>query len=137
MKVVIDTNMIIASRFSPRSSSGKIIGMCIEGRLEAVYSPAIKDENLFILEKVRPDRAFVDTIIRFYSRATMVRPKERVRLCEDPDDDKYFELALAAKADFIISNDRHLLDHDMWKGIRVVRPGEFTRILENGKTGSI
>jgi putative PIN family toxin of toxin-antitoxin system len=133
MRVVIDTNMIIASRFSPRSSSARIIGMCIDGRLEAVYSPAIKDENLFILEKVRPDRAFIDTIIRFYSRATLVRPEEKVKLCEDPDDDKYFEAALAAKADFIISNDRHLLDHDGWRGIKVVRPGEFVRTLEPGK----
>ena len=103
--------------------------MCIEGKLEAVYSPRIKDENIFILEKVRPDRKFVDKIIRFYSRATLVRPSEKVRLCEDPDDDKYFEAAIAAKADFIISNDRHLLDHDGWRGIGVMKPGEFLRTL--------
>ncbi len=129
MKVVIDTNLIIAGRFRPGSGSGRILDLCIGGRLEAVYSPRIKDENIFILEKVRPDREFVDKIIRFYSRATLVRPSEKVRLCEDPDDDKYFEAALAAKADFIISNDKHLLDHDGWRGIRVMGPGEFLRAL--------
>jgi putative PIN family toxin of toxin-antitoxin system len=130
MKVLIDTNLIVAGRFRPGSGSSRIIDMCIGGRLEAVYSPPIKDENLFILEKVRPGSDFVDKIIRFYSRATLVRPAERVRICEDPDDDKYFEAALAAKADCIISNDRHLLDHDGWRGIRVTRPGEFLRMLE-------
>jgi putative PIN family toxin of toxin-antitoxin system len=129
MKVVIDTNLIIAGRFRPGSGSSRIIDMCIEGKLEAVYSPRIKNENIFILEKVRPDREFVDKIIRFYSRATLVRPAEKVRLCEDPDDDKYFEAALAANADCIISNDRHLLDHDGWRGIKVKRPGEFLHLF--------
>jgi putative PIN family toxin of toxin-antitoxin system len=128
MRVVIDTNLIIAGRFSPGGSSSRILEMCAEQKgIEAVYSPRIKDENLFILEKVRPDRGFVHRVIRFYSRAVLVRPSERVRLCEDHDDDKYFEAALAGKADYIITNDRHLLEHDGWRGIRVVKPGEFLR----------
>ncbi len=128
MRVVIDTNLMIAGRFSPKSSSSRILEMCTEQQgIEAVYSPQIKNENLFILEKVKPGPDFIHRVIRFYSRATLIRPKERVRLCEDRDDDKYFEAALAGKADYIISNDRHLLDHDGWRGIRVVKPGEFLR----------
>jgi putative PIN family toxin of toxin-antitoxin system len=130
MKVVLDTNLIIASRFNPGSSSRKIIDLCSENKLEAVYTPQIKNENLFILEKVRPGPEFIHRVIRFYARARLVRPKERVKLCEDPDDNKYLEAALAGKADYIISNDHHLLDHDGWRGIKIKRPGQFLRELE-------
>ena len=131
MRIVVDTNLIIASRWRPGSASSRILELCSERKIEAVYSPQIKNENLFILEKVRPDSGFIDRIIRFYSRAKLVRPEEKVKLCEDPDDDKYLEAALAGKADYIISNDHHLLDHDGWRGIKIVRPGQFLREIKD------
>ncbi|MFQ5647753.1 MAG: putative toxin-antitoxin system toxin component, PIN family, partial [Candidatus Aenigmatarchaeota archaeon] len=132
MRIVIDTNLIIASRFKSRSGSSRILEMCTEEKVEAVYSPQIKNENLFILEKVRPGSDFIHRVIRFYSRAKLVRPREKVKVCEDPDDDKYLDAALAGKADYIISNDRHLLEHDGWRGIRIVRPGKFLSELKKG-----
>lgn len=127
MKIVVDTNLIIAGRWSPGSASNHILDLCIEGRFEAVYSRRIKEENLFILDKVRPDRGFIDKIIRFYSRARLVKPEKRVRICEDPDDDKYFECALAGGAKVIVSNDHHLLDKSGYEGVKVMRSGEFMR----------
>lgn len=130
MRIVVDTNLIIAGRWRPGSGSSRILDLCIEGKVQAVYSPRVKNENLYILEKVRPGPDFIDKVIRFYSRAELVRPKEKVKVCEDPDDDKYLEAALAGKADYIISNDHHLLDHNGWRGIKIVRPGQFLRELE-------
>lgn len=127
MRVVLDTNLIIASRFNPRSSSGRILRMCMERELQAVYTPEIKNENLFILEKVRPGPDIIDKVVRFYSRAELTRVRESVKVCEDPDDNKYLEAALAGKADYIITNDRHLLELDGWKGIRIIRPREFLK----------
>jgi putative PIN family toxin of toxin-antitoxin system len=129
-RVVIDTNLIIASRFNPRSASSEIIEMCCDGTLQAVYSPKIKDENLFILEKVRPDSSFIDRVIRFYANAMLVRPEKHFRVCmDDRDDDKYFDAAIAGNA-CIISNDHHLLDNDGFEGVKVFRSGEFLRTLE-------
>ena len=39
----------------------------------------------------------------------------------DPDDDKILECAIAGKADFIVSGDRHLLDLENYQGIPILR----------------
>ena len=44
---------------------------------------------------------------------------------EDPDDDKFVECALAAKARIIITGDPHLLSIKKYKNISIVTPREF------------
>jgi predicted nucleic acid-binding protein len=42
------------------------------------------------------------------------------------------EAAAAARADLIVSGDKHLLDLVAWEGIRILSPAEFVR--ESGET---
>jgi predicted nucleic acid-binding protein len=64
------------------------------------------------------------------SRATILAP---VTLAEpvssDPDDEKFLECALAARADYIVTRDRHLLQLEKPFGITVVDDREFLRRL--------
>ena len=46
-------------------------------------------------------------------------------VADDPDDDKFFECALAAGALLIVSGYRHLLDIGEYKGVRVLSAAEF------------
>lgn len=134
IKVVIDTNLIIAGRWKRRSASARIIDLCIEQKLLAVYSGKTKNENIFILEKVRPPAEYLHKIIKLYSRAIYVpRPEIRVDVCSDKSDNLYFEAALAGGARYIISNDHHLLEHDGYMGVRVMRPGEFLRHIKGDR----
>ena len=136
IRVVIDTNLIIAGRYNRRSASNRIIDMCIENSLLAVYSGRTKDENIFILEKVRPPAEYLSKIIKFYSKAMYVpEPQTRINICSDKSDNRYFEAAIAGQAQHIISNDHHLLEHDGYHGIRVMRPREFLKFLEREGEG--
>jgi putative PIN family toxin of toxin-antitoxin system len=129
-RVVIDTNLIIAARYKPKSASSRIIDMCLEQKLLAVYSGRTKDENLFILNKVRPSAEYLNKIIKFYSKALYIpKPQTRISICSDRSDNKYFETAVDGQAQYIISNDRHLLEHNGYYGIKVMRPGPFLRAL--------
>lgn len=129
-RVVIDTNLIIAGRYKPKSASNKIINMCMEQKLLAVYSGRTKDENLFILQKVRPSAEYLNKIIKFYSKAMYIpRTTTRINICSDYSDNKYFETAVDGQAQYIISNDKHLLEHNGYYGIKVMRPGPFLRSL--------
>ncbi len=135
-RVVIDTNLIIAGMYKPRSASNKIIDLCLEHKLLAVYSGKTKDENIFILEKVRPPAEYLHKIVSFYSKAVYVpKPETRVDICSDKSDNKYFEAAIAGQAQYIISSDRHLLEHDGYHGIRVMRPGRFLREIRKKGDG--
>lgn len=48
---------------------------------------------------------------------------------DDPEDNKFLDAAVAGKADYIISGDKHLLNLRKFKGIRIVSPAEFLRLL--------
>ena len=64
------------------------------------------------------------------SRATILAP---VTLAEpvsaDPDDEKFLECALAARADYIVSRDRHLLELEKPFGISVVDDRALLKVL--------
>ena len=50
----------------------------------------------------------------------------RVSDAVDHEDNRILELALAANADLIVSDDADLTGLSPWRGIPVVRPAEFT-----------
>ena len=47
----------------------------------------------------------------------------------DPEDDKFVECALAARANYLVSRDRHLLNLEKPFGIRVLDDRAFLRQL--------
>ncbi len=56
-----------------------------------------------------------------------MKEKEKVKLCRDPDDDKFINCALAAKAVYIVSGDSDLLVLKGKSPIEIVTPAEFYR----------
>ena len=70
----------------------------------------------------------VEQIFRlFEAGAVTIEPLERVTYCRDPADNKYLELALAAKASVIVASDEDLLVLDPWRGIRIMTPADYVR----------
>lgn len=68
--------------------------------------------------------------------ALWIEPSERVEDCRDAKDNRYLELALAARATVIMSGDEDLLVLDPWRDTRVLRPAQFLLKLETGAQGS-
>jgi len=54
-----------------------------------------------------------------------VEPNEEIRLCRDPKDDKFLELAIGGNADFVISGDGDLLALHPYRGISIMTSAEF------------
>lgn len=50
----------------------------------------------------------------------------------DPDDDHVLACALAAKADLIVSGDRHLLALNRYQNIPIVSPAEAVNRIASG-----
>jgi len=67
-------------------------------------------------------------LIRIFS--LFVEPQKRIfTVTEDPDDNKFLECAMEAKADYIISGDPHLLDMKKSKTVKIVTASEFLDII--------
>ncbi|MFH1787758.1 MAG: putative toxin-antitoxin system toxin component, PIN family [Candidatus Altiarchaeota archaeon] len=129
VRIVLDTNLLVASRWKRSSSSARILDLCIAGELKAVYTSQIKDENLFILGKVKPPKDYLDKVLKFYGKSVKLEAGEKITACPDPSDNRFLEAAVAGNADYVITNDHHLLDLKEYEGIKIIRPGTFTRML--------
>lgn len=46
---------------------------------------------------------------------------------DDPDDDKFLECALYARADFLITSDDHLLRIREFEGVRIIKPADLLK----------
>jgi putative PIN family toxin of toxin-antitoxin system len=129
-RVVLDTNVLVAAAYAPASASRRIVEACIEGRLLAVASRAVKQEYELILARaVRVDE-YRDRLAEFLDRLELAEPSQTPRLVvEDPGDDKFLAAAEAGRADWIVTNDRHLLSLDPHGAMRIVSSGRFVGLV--------
>ena len=138
MRVVLDTNVIV-SGFLWGGVPRQLLQAAREKRLRLFTSTPLLLELTDILGRAKFARKLtaaqlsVDQLVERYALlATAVHPAAITpTILDDPDDDQVLACALAAKAEIIVSGDRHLLDLREHQGIRIVTAAEATRILAN------
>ncbi|MBE5891038.1 MAG: putative toxin-antitoxin system toxin component, PIN family [Lachnospiraceae bacterium] len=60
-----------------------------------------------------------------FSSLKVIEGKTQIAVCRDPDDDKFLECAVDAKALYIVSGDNDLLDIKAYDGIQIITAKEF------------
>jgi putative PIN family toxin of toxin-antitoxin system len=133
VKVVFDTNVVASASFWRGTPFDCLIAWA-QGRCEAAVSPALLAEYHEIIEELSleyPKRPLVKWVDALTDAATLDFPMERAAgATPDPDDEMILECALAAEADYIVSGDKkHLLPLRRFRGIPIVSPVEFLRLL--------
>jgi len=127
-KIVIDSNLIIASYWNGTSASRRLIDLCLDEKFRTYHTIKIRKEAFLILDKINARRSYKARIAELFRRGKRVVPRRKIEIVKkDPEDNKYLECALRAKAGFIVTNDQHLLAHDEFKGLRILPPGQFLR----------
>ena len=128
MKVILDTNSFISGVFFS-GAPFQILKAWQEAKIELAISPDILDEyqrvGKFLAEDhpgvdLMPMLEFVIQNAEFYSPTRLIES-----VCEDPDDDKFFACAVASGSKIIVSGDKHLLEASGYRGIEVLKPGDF------------
>jgi predicted nucleic acid-binding protein len=101
----------------------------LRGELVAVASPALKREYEHILSRAVRNPGFLPALQRFQEMLLLVAPADVPRVVpEDPEDDKLVAVSLAADADALITNDRHLLTLEPQGRLRILRPAAFLHL---------
>jgi putative PIN family toxin of toxin-antitoxin system len=129
LRFVFDNNVLISAALIKSSVPDKAFDKAMnEGIL--LYSC----ETLLELEEVlgrQKFRKYIDNsdriafLNKLSGKSKAVKIKDKVTLCRDPKDNKFLELALSGKADFIISGDADLLTLHPFKNIPVISPASF------------
>ncbi|MBU0569204.1 putative toxin-antitoxin system toxin component, PIN family [Patescibacteria group bacterium] len=131
MKIVLDTNVYIAS-FLSKGLSSDILLLGKDKKIEVFTSAEILEEvERKLIDKFNVDKkrrqVFLDLAMR---SAKIVFPSQKLEVIKiDPDDNKILECAVEAEASLIISMDKHLLKLKSYKNIGVVHPKTLTWIL--------
>lgn len=137
--VVFDTNILIAFYLSRnlKSAVRKIFGLWrIHRKLQLIVSEETVAEYLEILERVNIPQKRIDTFLeRIEKRLTVTKvslgkiPTES----RDVDDNFVLATALVGKADFLITNDKDLLDiveaNKKKFKFRIITPMEFLQAI--------
>lgn len=116
MRVVLDGNVLVSAVISKAGPPREIITAWIEGRFELIASPTLLRELRDVLIRPRFRRwvseaaavEFIDGITE--DTEVIDDPPPLTGLTADPDDDYLIVLARAARADYLVSGDRHLLE---------------------------
>lgn len=136
MKVVLDTNVLVSGTFWIGKSFEVINSIELKG-IKLILSKELIDEynevinREEIIDKIENKNLIMnETIKKIISDAEIVEPKEKFdAVKEDPDDNRILECAFERKADFIVSQDSHLLKLKEFQGIRIVSPDDFLEVL--------
>jgi uncharacterized protein len=130
VKVILDTNVLVSGVFF-NGPLYRILLAWREGALRLVISPEILEEYRRVgaaisnrYPSIDPE-PILDMIAGNAEMCDSCGLDEPV--CDDPDDDKFLACALDGACGVIVSGDRHLLRVSGYRGVQVVRPGEFVR----------
>jgi putative PIN family toxin of toxin-antitoxin system len=139
LRAVLDTNVIVSSVISKKGAPFLLIHAWHDSRFVLVTSESIimevqrvlsapKLKDTFHLTDTRITR-FVETL-RKHAVLAIGTFKARGAIPNDPSDGIFLAAALNAKADFIVSGDKHLLHLESFQGIPIVMPRQFLDCLE-------
>mgnify|MGYP001117790978 CR=1 FL=1 len=131
--VVADTNVIVSALFWGGNES-KIVHLVEEGKIKLLTSVALLDElkKVLMYERFGLNEKEIDDNVKYIlTISKIISPKRRLRIIhEDPADNRVLECALAGKAAYIVSGDKHLLQLKKFEKAKILRPKEFLSIIK-------
>jgi putative PIN family toxin of toxin-antitoxin system len=80
--------------------------------------------NKYLLEEER-----ASFLVELLKEVELVEVSQQVTDCRDAEDNKFLELAISGKADYIVSGDNDLLVLNPFRGIPILTPREFLNSL--------
>lgn len=152
---IFDCNIYLQALINDESVAAKCFELAHLGEINLFISSETFDELKEVLSRpailklipgatVTLIKAFLDEVQAI--AVNVRRCPVRFRLARDPDDEPYLNLAIAAKADFIVTRDKDLLDlmtdytedakefRQRFRSIRIVKPPQFLAAIKDSKT---
>lgn len=130
--VVIDTNVWISGLFW-KGTASKVIEKVYTQEFTPCFSEATFDEWRKKIEVLVQMTEQIDLYLQYrkylQKNAFFVQPVEQIKICRDPEDDKFLEVAATVKANFLISGDKDLLILKKFHQTKIVSPKQILQIL--------
>lgn len=132
IKIVIDTNIWI--RFLLGRDLDPLVNALKAEKIEIFFSNDLHDELFEVMSRPKFKGKIQDsqkTEILEITRKNVktIIPSSINEDCRDPKDNFLLDLAVSANADYLVTGDLDLLALNPFRGVRIVEPPEFERML--------
>lgn len=128
MKVVVDTNGLVSGLLSPFGPPGVIVRLITSGRLIPCYDARIVAEYAEVLH--RPAFPFsrdeIDALTaQIEAGGVLASPVPLATRLPDPDDEPFLEVAITARAEYLVTGNGDHFPPDRHADVQVVSPRQF------------
>jgi len=90
IRIVLDTNVFVAAYWAEASASARLIQACIDGFVQALYTPETRSEIEYVLKQIKVSEEYLDYMRAFWASALEVSGVDEVGVtAADPDDQKF------------------------------------------------
>ena len=133
MHIVLDSNVLISS-LGLKSSLRPIWNSFINGHYQLVVSEDILKECEEIMQ-LYSARGVAEVVMEIFIESTDVIFQKVFynwhAISADPDDNKFFDVAVASNVDFLVTNDQHfnVIKNIDFPKVKVVNSEEFLMLL--------
>ena len=132
MKIVLDANVIIAA-FAARGLCESIMEVCLSEHEILLCDELLKEILINLRRKIKLSTKIVDDIgDLLLEQVRMIDPSPLAPdVCRDPDDVKILGLAVAGRANYIVTGDKDLLVLKEFQAIPILNPRAFSNLLHS------
>jgi len=135
MTVVLDSNVVL-SAFLYGGRPKQIFQMVLSGSIQLASSEALLNEVRGVLQRPKfgLNTQFIQTMLSEYSGvAKWKEPAEHFSIVQDdPNDNQFIDCAVAAKADYLITGDKHLLKLAAFRMVKIISVDSFLEVIASG-----
>jgi uncharacterized protein len=130
MKIVLDTNVLVAGLLSPFGLCGDIVRMVSSGNLTLCVDARVLSEYQEVLERPKfrfnPDK--VAAILDYIERSSWVVSSVPLSFSlPDPDDEPFLEIAISGDADYLVTGNAVHFPSELCQGVKVMSPSDFVK----------
>jgi len=128
MKIVVDTNVLVAGLLSPFGPCGEIVRMVSSGEVTLCFDALILAEYSEVLHRSKFgfDKDKVAALLdHIEHRGHTVASSPLRRSLPDPDDEAFLKAAIAGKADCLVTGNASHFPSKLCEGRKVLSPRGF------------
>jgi uncharacterized protein len=130
LRLVVDTNIVVSAALSSDGLQRTTILLAITRPARLYVSQPILAEYANVLRRPELDirrGARLQLLDLIRNRGILIKPRVRLNVASDPDDNIFIECADAARADYLITgNRRHFPQY--WKSTKIITAREFLQM---------
>lgn len=134
-RVVLDTNVVVSALLKPQGPEDQVLRLALAGRLLLCVSPAVLAEYARVLEspkfEFRPqERAMV--LRQLEKASSLFRPARTLKVSDHEPDNRFYECADAAQAEFLITGNLKHFRKD-YQPTKIVNARKLLDLLVTGQ----